>query len=220
MSAEPPVRPPPIECLDCALGQASGGPEHCVFRIHRFSDGEALMAAGDVPLQVIHVKSAVVELSAANIHGVEQRYSLRGPGAVLGWEALRDVPLSSDVRLLHGGEVCTVAVDVLRRATGTGFAPALLSALLDELALVQCELTLSAQRAAARVARYLLADISCVTGELNGRTARSIARQLGIRHETLSRVLHKLKAAGIVKGPSPEVVDPAALRRVVRTGHV
>ena len=70
------------------------------------------------------------------------------------------------------------------------------------------------------MARYLLADISCVTGELNGRTARSIARQLGIRHETLSRVLHKLKAAGIVKGPSPEVVDPAALRRVVRTGHV
>lgn len=178
------------------------------------------MVAGDVPSQLIHVKDAVVELNAATIHGAEQRYSLRGPGAVLGWEALSDLPLASDIRVLHGGDICLFPAEAARREMDTPLAAAFVGPLLRELALVQSELILSAQSAAARVARYLLSDISCVTGELNGSTARSIARQLGIRHETLSRVLHKLDAAGIVERAPFKILDTASLRRIVRTGHL
>jgi len=201
-------------CADCLLG---GRGEDCPLRRQTVADGATLLPSGEVPQQLIHLKSAVVELISTTMAGVERRYSLRGPGAVLGWQGLRGLPSCSEVRVLHGGEICTLPVD--RVHTGdVKLVAALLEPLTDELAQTGCELHLSKQPAATRVARFLLSEIVCVSQTLDGRTARSVARQLGIRHETLSRVLKKLEANGIIARSPLRVLDREGLQRVVRTG--
>jgi CRP-like cAMP-binding protein len=164
-----------VECPTCPLHPPAGG---CPLRIERVSDGDVLLEADEPPRHLVHIKGAAVELVATNFEGDEQRYTLRGPGALVGWEALSGGPCRSEVRVVNS------------------------------------------QPAAARVARYLLGDIRCVSGVLDGKTARSIARQLGIRHETLSRVLQRLEVAGMIERSPLMVLDAAGLRRVVRTGRV
>jgi CRP-like cAMP-binding protein len=209
-----------VACTSCPLGASSGGAEACPFRVQSFSAGTVLITAGKPPGQLIHVKDAVVELITTTMDGVEKRYSLRGPGSVLGWQALSTTPSKSEVRVSQSGDICTLPAAAARRQLDSDLGAALVWPLIDELEMTQCELTLSTQPATSRVARYLMSDIRCVSEELDGHTARSVARQLGIRHETLSWVLQKLEAAGIVERSPLRILDPSALRRIARTGHV
>ncbi len=206
-----------VECPTCPLHPPAGG---CPLRIERVSDGDVLLEADEPPRHLVHIKGAAVELVATNFEGDEQRYTLRGPGALVGWEALSGGPCRSEVRVVHGGEVCLLPAELARELAAGPGAAGLLAPLVQELAMVDCERRLNTQPAAARVARYLLGDIRCVSGVLDGKTARSIARQLGIRHETLSRVLQRLEVAGMIERSPLMVLDAAGLRRVVRTGRV
>jgi len=203
-----------VTCAECVLGPTAGP---CGFRTQTVADGTTLAEADEVPSQLVHLKSAVVELVTTSMAGGERRYSLRGPGALVGWQVLAGTKSCSAVRVLHGGEVCTMTAEAAR-AADTTLAAALLEPVAVELAQTACELHLSNQPAATRVARFLLAEIICVSQTLDGRTARSVARQLGIRHETLSRILKKLEANGCIERSPLRVIDREGLRRVVRTG--
>ncbi len=212
--------PGPVECETCVFGEAATGAP-CRFRITPSAKDQLLFAAGEVPTQVIHVRSGVVALPDCDLDGRERWWSLRGPGRLVGWEALREGRAAAAAEVHEAGELCVLTGPALlawAREVPT-IGDALRDRLLQELESLACERSLAVQSAPARTARYLLGRTACVRGRIDGATARSVARQLGIRHETLSRVLGRFARDGIVRlDPQLRILDRVRLERVAGDG--
>ncbi len=180
-----------------------------------------MFGRGETPTVVRHLRSGVVSSSWTDLQGREQLWSLRGPGAMVGWRALAQRPSDVDAVVYTEGEACSIDVATLRAwmEENGAVACAVTDCLLAELESIACQRRLQAESTTVRVARFLLGEVSCVSTELDGSTARSVARQLGMRHETFSRILARFAEDGLISHPRrPKVNNRAGLRRVVQNG--
>ena len=192
-------------------------------RVERVASGAVLLRRASQPESAIHVDSGRVLLGILDAEGAleHQLGTVQGPGWLDATAALLDLPC-----LVDG--VAETDVE-LRRLPGSRFRAAVAAqggsekSLLLDIARAhrqQTELAVSrvAKDAEARCAEWLLrhaetgeAGVCCVRLE---QRKRSIAAQLGIAPETLSRVLNHFRERRLISGTGRlvQLVDMPGLK--------
>lgn len=187
----------------------------CPFQALSRPAGTLLLYQGEMPESVWIVHRGTVLLSATSADGDETFCSLRGPGNLLGLELLRGRPADADVWALSELTACYLGAEDFRAWVGDRSSPlgAVLDFALDESARRREERLALSGHAVARVARFLLERRRVERGGRPLHVEQQVlARMLGMRPETLSRVLHRLRAAGIIAdGRGLEVRDARKL---------
>jgi CRP-like cAMP-binding protein len=189
----------PIEgCSDCALGRAAP----CPFHETRLAAGSVLVAQGEKPDRVWFVRRGTVLVSTVSGTGEETQCALRGPGSLVGLEALRDEPAGYQAWTLSEAVMCGLSSERFRAWVGPRDNPlgVVLDLALDEAAERGEERIALAGRTVERVARFLVARRRMEKRERPLRIQHQLlARMLGMRAETLSRALGKLREAGAIE---------------------
>jgi CRP-like cAMP-binding protein len=199
-------------CAGCALGRASA-PEACPFRETRCAAGERLLAQDEEPTSVWFIRQGAVLLSSSTESGDEVVCAMRGPGQLLGLEALRRRRTDCEAWALSDVVLCKCAPTTFQRWIGEQAPPValMLDLLLDECVRRGQERGVVIGRAVARVARCLLESHRVEQRPL-AVEQRVLARMLGMRPETLSRVLRRLRVEGALEaGRTLRVRDPIKL---------
>ena len=80
-------------CTECPLG-ATGG---CAFIPRKLPAGTQLWPQGEVPRELVFVKSGLLALSATDSAGQELGAAVRGPRSLLGFESLRGLAARSSL---------------------------------------------------------------------------------------------------------------------------
>lgn len=202
----------PEECLRCVLGAASL-PNVCPFRETTLEAGVRLLDQGETPGYVTLVKSGRVVLTTVDAAGGEWLCSVRGPGTLLGLELLQKQTAPFAAWTLTDAVVCRLEGESLSRWLGDTRSPAgaLLGYALSEVNARGRDRLAASGRATPRLARFLLErHLSGERGAL-GMTHQLIARMLGMRPETLSRSLRKLRDAGAIVETGIRVADAETL---------
>lgn len=218
---------PVHECHDCPLN--SGG--RCPFVNRRIPAGTTLWSQGDVPREVVFVKDGLVSLTSNDATGHEVLSAVRGPRALLGFEALRNQPARGAVDALTDVQVCSAEPTTVRHWVGlaegavspptrdvSASATTLLNLALDELDRTTRDIDLRSGPALSRVARFLLASSKLIdAGRQAPFSKQHVAQLLGIRAETMSRCLKKLQTAGLIEsGRTVKIRDTERLAEVAR----
>jgi CRP-like cAMP-binding protein len=218
---------PVHECGDCPLN--SGG--RCPFVNRRIPAGTTLWSQGDVPREVVFVKDGLVSLTSNDATGHEVLSAVRGPRALLGFEALRNQPARGAVDALTDVQVCSAEPTTVRHWVGlaegqvappsrdvSASATTLLNLALDELDRTTRDIDLRSGPALSRVARFLLASSKLIdAGRQAPFSKQHVAQLLGIRAETMSRCLKKLQTAGLIEsGRTVKIRDSEHLSEVAR----
>jgi len=192
----------------------------------RADRGDVLLSRGEVADRVIVIESGRVKVSVATTNGREAVLTFRGPGALLGDQALVDEsPRSATVTAVEPVELLVVAASAFRPYLGRhpDVALAMLSTLSSRL-----------READARLAEFAAADTLgricgrlvelCETeGDLDGSgpvritlpiTQEELAGWTGASIEATAKALRALRSLGWVKTArrAIEVHDLAALR--------
>ena len=221
---------PVPSCTECPLG-ATGG---CAFIPRKVPAGTQLWPQGEVPRELIFVKSGLLALSATDSAGQELGAAVRGPRSLLGFESLRGQTARASVEALTDAVVCTATPTTVRQRTGlqgSGFGPsaelaasasALLQLTLDELLRVERDGDLRSGSAVSRVARFVLHSGALIaSGQHAPFSKRHVAALLGLRPETMSRCLRALKTAGLItSGREVRILDEPRLRELARGAPV
>jgi CRP-like cAMP-binding protein len=197
-------------CVACRLGRAARG--RCPFEETTIPAGTALYHQGDVPQAVWAVRRGQVLLSSLSADGEETWCALRGADALVGLEALAERPATHEAWALSEVTVCRIDAWAFRAWVGGDDTPAgaVLALTLEESERRERERGALTGRALERVARLLAAGADPHIEQ------RLLARLLGMRAETFSRALARLRAVGAIgEGPSLRVRDAAALARAV-----
>lgn len=188
----------PIEgCSDCTLGRANP----CPFHETRLAAGSVLIAQGEKPDRVWLLRRGTVLVSTVSGTGEETQCALRGPGSLIGLEALRDDAAGYQAWTLSDAVVCGLSSERFRSWVGPRDNPlgVVLDLALDEVAERGEERIALAGRTVERVARFLVARRRLEKRDRPLRIQHQLlARMLGMRAETLSRALGKLRDAGAI----------------------
>ena len=186
------------------------------------SRGQVLLRRGFEPDQVSYIESGRVALGVMGTDEMEHQIGvLEGPcwldisSVVLGLPHLADAVADTPLRM------CTVAAVEFKKAIAD--MPDTAQAVLTDVAMAhrrQTEFAMSrlAKEAEARCAEWLLSHARFgAKGELAvelQQRKRSIAAQLGIAPETLSRVLRNLREQRLISGSGRilSLINPGALR--------
>lgn len=208
------LRRPVQDCNDCELGSSG----KCVFARKKVAADTVLVPQGSVPTEIGFVRAGVVALAAANGEGTQTWGAVRGPRSVLGIEALEGTASAYEVRTLTEVEVCAATVPVVKTwLDSPGGARALFELTLTELVEQRRDVDFRTGRIQARVARFALAFQQLI-GSNDPRRPLSKARVaalLGIRAETLSRVLCRFSARGFLDSAlGMKVLDREGLEAV------
>ena len=203
-------------CARCPLDGVSRGP--CPFRPAQRRAGSLLIAHGEIPDSVMLVRSGTVLHTAVSPDGEETLCALRGPGALVGLELLRAAPTRSETWALTDVQMCRLDGGAVAEWLGPMHSPlgALLELSLAELATREVERVALSGRALRRTARFLVEH----HGMHGDRVAlhveqQVLARMLGMRPETLSRALARLRQLGaLAPGRGLRVIDEKRLREV------
>lgn len=184
-------------CATCPVGEAS--PERCPLT-PVFVPAQAVAASAlEQNPNVYFVRNGVVALESGA--GSGDGVALRGPGSLVGTEALlgRGTPYS--VRALTDAWLCTApAKDFRSRADAEpALGRALTMLALEEASDAHRDLTTRRGGAVERVARTLLARTSEANTSVHV-AKRTIARSLEMRPETFSRSLRVLSDEGLIDG--------------------
>jgi CRP-like cAMP-binding protein len=186
-----------------------------------------------VPREIVFVKDGLVSITANDATGHEVMSAVRGPRALLGFEALRNRPARGAVDALTDVQVCSAEPTTVRHWVGlvngatapsardtSASATALLNLALDELDRTARDIDLRSGPALARVARFLVASAQLIdAGRQAPFSKQHVAQLLGIRAETMSRCLKKLQTAGLIEsGRTVTIRDAERLAEVAR-GH-
>jgi CRP-like cAMP-binding protein len=154
---------------------------------------------GERAASVYFVQEGLMLLCGSDSEGEERLASLRGPNALLCYEALGERLSPVEVRALGPARLCALPVFQLEEWLGPGNSPAriLVRLLMEELARRDEDLACRSGDALGRVAR-LLAACSEETDYLSRVPQQLIARTLGIRPETFSRCLRRFADEGVL----------------------
>ena len=210
-------------CDACRIGQASA-PHPCPWRESRFDSGACLALPGDQASHVWFIRDGWVAISASSLSGDELSCCVRGPGSMVGLEAASRREFRFEVWTLTPVVACRLPTDALATWAPIPSGPvgALLEGALDELARRHTDLEMLSGGATARVCRFLLDSATreqrhgpLPASERLAFPAKTLARVLGIRPETLSRITTKLRERGALEpGRSIVVKDSDRLREI------
>jgi CRP-like cAMP-binding protein len=211
-----PVYPPgpcPL-CDPLPLQGADGRPFHIVRR----ATGSIVLQHGLPVPHVLHVRSGRIKLSVADAMGSERAYTMRGPGSILGLEALLGLPALLDARVDVEGELAMAEPAALERwLQGSGVpAVAIVKHVVAENVRLTAERLLVDGNSEARLARFLLERETDPFLSAWKEVARhEVAGLLSMRPETLSRAIRVLQDRHAI-GPGLEIRDFEELRRIAK----
>ncbi len=203
--------PAAVACGTCLLG---GGGD-CAFYMVRRRAGALLVAQGAVPDRVYFVRRGSVLVSSLAESGDEILCSVRGAGSLLGLELVRRQPTDYEAWALGEVELCAMEARSFAAWLGGLDSPAgaVLTLALAEGAERRAERVALAGPAHARVARFLVERARAGDRPLAVKQ-RVLARMLGLRAETVSRVLARLRSAGaLAPGRGVRIADLSLLER-------
>lgn len=206
----------PVEsCQSCEIGRLGA----CPFVARPLRRDALVTAQGEVATEIGFVREGVLSLSSVGPSGEERRVAVRGPRTVVGLEALDGQPAAEEVRALTDATLCTSDVQRVKRwMGGASGAQSLLQLAISELALRRAEVDLRQGSADVRVARFALEYAPLVReGKGASFSKERVARMLGMRPETFSRVLRRLSDQGLIDSKRGlKVVDEAALKKLAQ----
>jgi CRP-like cAMP-binding protein len=197
------------------LGLASQ-PKPCPFRNQTRPAGSILLHQGETPRTVWLVLEGTVLLSSFDTNGDETLCALRGPGSLIGSEAIRGAPVDYEAWTLTDASLCALGADAFDAWLGAARSPgrAIAELVLDELIRDREERIALTGSAVARVARFLVEDLRRRGGALDVEQ-KVLARMLGMRPETLSRALARLRDVGaLAEGRRIRVLDAHRLEQL------
>lgn len=202
---------PITDCRRCPLGAASSDP--CPFTPVRLKAG-AVVGGQGAAASLAFVCDGLVSVAAADPDGVERGVALRGPGSLLGLEALFGGSPTHEVRALVATRVCVLDARDAKRWLGPGHSPALALAVLALREIREHHADAGRRRGngTTRLARLLLDHPKVST---LGVPKQALAAALGMRPETFSRCLRRLVDAGLVEPRSGRVRDAKRLAALV-----
>jgi CRP-like cAMP-binding protein len=204
------------DCGDCEL-RVRGV---CVFGPKKLAADSIITPQDSVAGEVSFVRKGVVALTVLTSEGNQAHVAVRGPRSLLGLESLRALPSPAEVTAVTDVELCVAPADQVRSWVGpeTG-ARRMFELAVGELLDQRRDVDFRSGAADARVARFLL-----VCGDHVGRgkdaafSKTRAASVLGLRPETLSRVLKRLTDRGLIEtAPAVKVLDPHGLGLVAAT---
>lgn len=204
-------------CTECPLRRR--GATACPFKPQAYASGVVLVGQEEPATRVHLVMQGTVVLSSVDENGAERSFALRGPGTLIGLEALRGVGSPVEVRTLTRVKVCNAPVADLDRWLGPTDSPArpFLELVLSELDRREEDSSWQRGDALGRVARLLLACVQAERAEEANIQKQVLARAAGMRAETLSRCLHRLGEQGLIaRSPRIRILDSEGLRTVAR----
>jgi CRP-like cAMP-binding protein len=204
---------PVDQCSTCDLGRTGS----CPFTPRSIGRDAVVSTQGQVADEVGFVKSGILVMSSVGTAGEEQRVSVRGPRSVVGLEALEGQGAAEEVRALTDVVLCRSDVPRVKRWASAGpAANALLQLAIGEMGLRRAEVDLRQGQAMTRVARFALAYANLVeSGRGKHFSKERVARMLGMRPETFSRILRKLSDQKLIDSKiGIQVLDAPALQRI------
>lgn len=177
------------DCADCELHHDGT----CVFAPKRVKADEVLTTQGTVASEVGFVRSGIVALSAVNASGEQTWGGVRGPRSILGVEAVEGSASTVEVRALTDVELCSATVPTVKFMLGSPEgARRLFGLTLTELLEQRRDIDFRTGTADVRVARFALVCEQLVgKGGAQPLSKVRVAALIGIRPETLSRVLRR-----------------------------
>lgn len=205
----------PRACPLCERLQSSDvRPFHLVKR----PVGSLVLRHGAKIEQVLQLRSGRIKLSVADASGTERAYTMRGPGSLLGLEALLGMPALFDGRVELESELVMIEPAALERFIESGAVPvmAVVKHVIAENVRLAAERLLGDGHSEARLARFLLEREADPFLDAWKEAARhEVAGLLSMRPETLSRAIRVLQDRAAI-GPGLEIKDTEELRRIAR----
>ena len=192
----------------------------CVFARKRVKANSVLASQGQSPAEIGFVRDGIVTLTSVDSMGQHTWAAMRGPRAMLGFEALANTPAECEVRALTEVDVCRATPDAVRLLRlGAAGAKVLLDLALTEVCEQRLDIGLRTGRVENRVARFAL-RFEQLVGRADSTKPLSkalVAALIGIRPETLSRVLTRFHARGLLEVSNGiRVLKPVALRAMTQ----
>jgi len=211
------TEPASDRCFACRLGQAAR-PGDCPFHDTSRKAGSILIQQGEVPKRVWFVREGTVLLTSVSPGGNETFCSLRRAGSMLGLEAACSRPADYQAWALSEVELCGIGLEAFQNWLGSLDSPmgAILNYALSESSERREERLAMTGRSVSRIARFLIERHRLEGNDRPLAVQQQIlARMLGMRAETLSRALRKLRSEGaIARGRRVKVIDPVVLAQL------
>jgi CRP/FNR family transcriptional regulator, anaerobic regulatory protein len=218
-------------CLPCGVtGQAADRVDELIYTRRRVRQGQALYYAGDTFGSLYAVRSGFFKTSQTLDDGRDQVTGFHMAGEVIGMEGIGSGQHTCDAIALEDSEVCVIPYALLENLGRE------LPELQRQLHKVMSReivrengvmLLLGSMRAEERLAAFLLnlsqrfAARGYSPSQFNVRMTRDeIGSYLGLKLETVSRVLSRFQDEGLiaVQQRNVHIKDPQALQRVVGRG--
>ncbi|MGY6270444.1 helix-turn-helix domain-containing protein [Achromobacter denitrificans] len=219
----------PLSPICHAAGDGDNLPAAPASRARRLvRQGEAVYRAGDPLLNLYFLRSGSVKIRSTNPAGLEQITAFPIAGALLGLDAMETGAHASDAIALEDSFVCVLPFADLMRNCRRDFAAARLFHRLMARDINECRqllLALGRMTTEQRVARFLMGmSEQMAAGGYSPRefvlkmTREDISNHLGMKVETVCRVLSRLQAASLVKVDRRrlEIRNIEALRKMSR----
>jgi CRP/FNR family transcriptional regulator len=229
-TALPPQAAPAGDCAACPLARLCHPTEDApvpAFRARRrVRQGEAIYRAGDALQNLYRLRSGSVKIRHTNPSGLEQITAFPIAGALLGLDAIETGAHASDAIALEDSLVCVLPYADLMRNCHQDFTAAQLFNRLIAHDINECRhllMALGCMTTEERVANFLMGISRQMAA--NGYSPREfilkmtredIASHLGMKVETVCRVLARLQAASLVqvRRRRLEIRDIDALRKM------
>lgn len=207
---------PVTSCDDCPM-MIQGT---CVFARKKVKANSVLATQGESPAEIGFVRDGIVALTSVDSTGQQTWAAMRGPRALLGFEALVQAHAECEVRTLTQVDVCGATPEAVRALSRSNAgAKVLLDLALTEVCEQRLDVGLRTGSIENRVARFALQFEQLVgsTGSVRPLSKAQVAAMIGIRPETLSRVLRRFHARGVLEvSKGIRVLQPGALRAMAQ----
>jgi CRP-like cAMP-binding protein len=192
-----------IECRTCALGAVCPG--HCIFVRSSHASGQVIFRQGERPQAAHFLSRGLVLLTESNEEGEVVRQSLRPAGSLLDVQVVKALPYRATATAVTPVQICTLGLTRLDAWLGPRGSPtrALLDLALIEARSAERDAVRTRQSAVGKVASFLLDHIRDA-GEPHSEPLelqhQLVASLLGMRPETFSRALVRLRKSGAIVG--------------------
>jgi CRP-like cAMP-binding protein len=204
------------QCPLCELLAQPG--EGRPFYVVRRAPDTVMLRHGFNVDHIFQIQSGRVKLAVADANGSERASTMRGPGSILGLEALLGLPAMLDAHVDVEGEFAMAEPANVERWLQSGNEPvtAVVKHVIAENVRLTTERLLLEGNAEARTARFLLErETNPLLSAWKEVARHEVAGLLSMRPETLSRAIRLLQDRQVV-GSGLEILDAEELRRIAR----